>query len=71
VRLDVVEVASESRVRVVLCWLQFRLVKPSTCLQPIKGRVTYEYGLKYAIDSKVCSGQIVADEVCARYQVGI
>ena len=62
-----VEVARESWVRVVLCWLQFRLVEQSTCLQPIKGRVTYEYGLKYAIDSKVCGRQIVADEVCARY----
>ena len=62
-----VEVACESRVRVVLCWLQFRLVEQSTCLQPVKGRVTYEYGLKYAIDSKVCSRQIVADEVRARY----
>lgn len=62
-----VEVACESRVRVVLCWLQSRLVDPSTCLQPIKGRATYEYGLKYAIDSNVCSGQIVVDEVCARY----
>ena len=62
-----VEVACESWVRVVLSWLQFRLVEQSTRLQPIKGRVTYECGLKYAIDSKVCSCQIVADEVCARY----
>jgi hypothetical protein len=67
VRLDVVEVACESRVRVVFRWLQFRLVEQNTCLQPIKGRVTYEYGLKYAIDNKVCSRQIIADEVCAGY----
>lgn len=66
-RLYVVEVACESRVRVVLGWLQFRLVEQSTRLQPIKDRETYEYGLKYAIDSKVCNRQIVADEVCARY----
>lgn len=66
-----VEVSRESRVRVILRWLQFRLVEQSTCLQPIKGRMTHEYGLKYAIDSKVCSRQIVADEVCARHQVGI
>jgi hypothetical protein len=63
----VVEVACESRVRVVLCWLQFCLVEQSTCLQPIKGGVTYEYGMKYAIDNKVCRRQIVVDEICARY----
>ena len=53
--------------RVVLGWLQLCLVEQSTCLQPIKDRVTYEYGLKYDIDSKVCNRQIVADEVRARY----